>query len=449
MNLVVVVGAGFSKAVHGAFPNVDELGELVRADVPEALHGAPPAFGRGSFERWLSRIAEPQPDLGEAANLRNAAQFQLVTTAIHERMLAIEAKAVAEQAVPWWLLRFVGVLHKLRATVITFNYDTVVERAASGVVEHEYRQRVSAFNLVDGIPPDASFGMYANPEVETFRLLKLHGSLDTYWVPGDVTGATIVRLPGADHWMSGAVKARASLNVARLVPGRVPFVIPPASAKSAYLTNPITRQLWRTASERLTAATRVAIMGYSVPVTDLVVTAMLGETQRSSGAHVDVINPSPEPVVEALVAGAGIDRSRVRTASESCEGYVDELETVLGVQATDELGTLDAVEAEVLVAGPSIGEARAVTRATLDPATNDLALSVGDVQPFEYPTQSERGLSLAAVLGKCRGQAGWTMSVTLVEGERARIIGHLRRPRNSLAGDAIVLIPSACRFPTA
>lgn len=123
------MGAGFSKAVNSSFPLVDELGELVRDKVPDALISDPPKFVGGSFERWLSRIVEPQPDLNDAANLGNARDFEVVTTAIHEIMVNIEAE-VFRKKIPWWLLRFAGLLHAERATVVTFNYDTVIEAVA-------------------------------------------------------------------------------------------------------------------------------------------------------------------------------------------------------------------------------------------------------------------------------------------------------------------------------
>jgi len=310
------LGAGFSKAVDSSFPLVDELGELVRDKVPDALVSAPPRFLGGSFERWLSRIAEPQPDLIDAANLGNARDFEVVAAAIHEIMVGIEAE-VFRTEIPWWLLRLAGLLHAERATVVTFNYDTVIEAVAARAPRYGDSANLNTYSLTDGIPPTPpTTGMYGPSFTETLRLLKLHGSLDTYWVRGDSAGTSITRVTDS-IWAPDLGMSSPNLNIARYAPGRVPFIVPPASAKSAFFANPITRQLWQTASQRLAACDQIAIIGYSIPMTDIVASAMLVTAQRASGARIDIVNPRPDPVRDLLVDG-GVPPEAVRIAT--CPG---------------------------------------------------------------------------------------------------------------------------------
>lgn len=322
--LTVVLGAGFSKAVYDDFPTVDDLGERVREAAPDAFLSAPPKFRNGYFERWLSRLAEAQPDLSEAENLANARDFQIVTETIHRVLVELEECAV-EKPAPWWLLRFVGVLHQLRATVITFNYDTLIERAARLIPTPD--GAVNGFSLTDGIPPTpVRAGMMVGPNVvETFRLLKLHGSVDAYWVPGDRSGVTITRVVDS-MWAPNTGMKAPRLNLARSAPGRSPFIVPPASAKSSFFANPVSRQLWRTASERLRESDEVAVVGYSVPATDVVASAMLGEAHRASGFQFRVVNPDHRTVVNHLTVGADVDAQHVHVVAETCEQYVDSLE---------------------------------------------------------------------------------------------------------------------------
>ena len=85
------------------------------------------------------------------------------------------------------------------------------------------------------------------PRADSFRLLKLHGSLSWYWSPGDATGATLQRwrLPGTfGHPIEDEAEDRR-----RVLPGRVPFIVPPAALKSEHLKSPIVRELWRRADE--------------------------------------------------------------------------------------------------------------------------------------------------------------------------------------------------------
>ncbi|HRD99861.1 MAG TPA: hypothetical protein PLV68_01100, partial [Ilumatobacteraceae bacterium] len=62
---VLVLGAGFSKAVSGRFPLTDDLGTSAMA-LAGVSRDRP--FKDGRFEAWLSQLAEPQPYLSQAEN---------------------------------------------------------------------------------------------------------------------------------------------------------------------------------------------------------------------------------------------------------------------------------------------------------------------------------------------------------------------------------------------
>lgn len=80
---VLLLGAGFSRAISPHAPLTDELGNLAVSRLPPGA--APPSsFRRGYFEAWLSRLAEDQPDLGLSQNQQNRSYFTLVTQAIHD-----------------------------------------------------------------------------------------------------------------------------------------------------------------------------------------------------------------------------------------------------------------------------------------------------------------------------------------------------------------------------
>jgi hypothetical protein len=338
-----VLGAGFSLA-FGGLPLVDGLGETVRELVavqararPRSngiFDSAPSTFSGGSFERWLSRIAEPQPDLSDESNLANQHAFRVVTAAIHEVLLNAERRALNGD-VPNGLQRLVTCWHALRATVITFNYDTLLERAASQVVDPGAARRVNTYSLLNNLPPEADPGTWDYERPETMRILKLHGSLDTFWVPGDVSGTTITRL-GETSWNRRAGATNDDVDLERVVPGRVPFIVPPASAKSALFANPITRQLWRTAAERLSQSNSIDIVGYSLPMTDLVANAMIAESFRRAASRppyygtstrIVVANPNPNPVIDSLTA-AGVDGAAIDPMN-SITAYLESLEREL------------------------------------------------------------------------------------------------------------------------
>ena len=73
-NDVLILGAGFSKAISSIFPTTDELGTRAAEKSSRAhiFKNADHEFKHGNFEGWLSRIAEPQPHLSrEQRKLRS------------------------------------------------------------------------------------------------------------------------------------------------------------------------------------------------------------------------------------------------------------------------------------------------------------------------------------------------------------------------------------------
>jgi len=268
------------------------------------------------FEAWLSRLAEPQPDLSDADNLRNQELFVRVAHAIRE--VIADSQADAADA-PWWLQKLVGCLHYSRSTVITFNYDTFFEQTLERCwLTDENFSRVRASDALRHMPLLAERpqqGLTAGyPAANTMRLIKLHGSIDTYWVNGDSSGATIRR------W----AQLSSNDNLKHLLPGRVPFIVPPASAKSSFYRNALTRQLWQDAAAAIATSAEVALIGYSLPPTDLVSAGMFGETLGGRNSRVVLVNPQPEQPYTTL-RELGISESRITTEND-CPNFVDALE---------------------------------------------------------------------------------------------------------------------------
>lgn len=317
---VVILGAGFSRSVSTHMPLTDELGAKAISELQAA--GRLPAtrltFGPElTFETWLSLLSDEQPQLSEAENRENAALFARLRDAIATILLEAQFSVIAQPA-PAWLYELTSVLHHERATVITFNYDKLIETA---VLSHSlwdpfHSRLVAANDVLRGLPPLPSTGQpwLLGPRSDTFKLLKLHGSVDWWAVPGDTSGATLVREPTTSVFETPAELTKEGRQ--EQLPGRERFIIPPLAAKSIYYRNPLSRELWQQAFDALQAASRVSILGYSLPPADTVMANMLRVALADRQVAVDVVNPSPRHIVSSL-AGFGLASSQITSISTS------------------------------------------------------------------------------------------------------------------------------------
>src|SRR5262245_47669026 len=164
---VYVIGAGLSRALSSSMPITDKLGNEVVKSIWAELHksGSMPEFSDGSFEAWLSALAEPQPYLNEVDNAYNRADLLKILRAVFD--IVTESERLARQDLaPWWPSLTLTLFADF-PEMITFNYDTLVEwlmtlNAPSWTAMHTITAQLPG-------------------------MIKLHGSVDRFWIPGDST----------------------------------------------------------------------------------------------------------------------------------------------------------------------------------------------------------------------------------------------------------------------
>lgn len=263
---------------------------------------------------------------------------------------------------------------------MSFNYDTLVEHAVNShsIYDWEAGSRVLAEHILNHTPPwPPGPGRYGTDDASSFRLLKLHGSLDTFWVPGDRSGSTINRLPMVSgSWTQPEPVDESTRR--RDFPGRSPFIVPPAAAKSAFYDNPISRELWQSAADALAGADRVVLIGYSLPPTDLVTSGMLAENFNHA-REIIVVNPQPLEVVERL-AFLGADRRLIRTQDgpHAVENFVGQVEAEAAKRVLAML--LQKEDDDSLIVGGN--ESRGAVVIGLDREDTTINLRIGGLQPF-------------------------------------------------------------------
>ncbi|HEY5265641.1 MAG TPA: hypothetical protein VIJ40_02390 [Acidimicrobiales bacterium] len=323
---VVVLGAGFSHAISAKMPLLNDLG--VAAIERVGLTGDPRVpttkFREGfTFENWLTTLAEDQPHLSSAVNGDNAALFLKLRNSVVEVLNEAEIFALMETP-PRWLATLVLLLHHRQATVVTFNYDRLIEIALERLFVVDTSPKDLALvgardALLNRPPVPVGDDVYGGDFFRTFQLLKLHGSLDWWIAPHDETGSTLIRkrLEVKD----GFPQAMNAAQRSQLLPGREVFAVPPTHSKAPYYRNFITRELWSSSYEVLREASTISIVGYSLPAADVTLLGMLEQATRGRDIHVEVVNREPEPIAKRL-RDMGIANVSEISGDDSVEQFV-------------------------------------------------------------------------------------------------------------------------------
>ena len=271
MSDVFLLGAGFSKAVSDDMPLLKELSSQIRgrlSNLPESLL----TLG-DNIEIWLSYLSQPHPWLRESENLRNRALALEITEEIEKVLDEKEQLAVLDEC-PSWLRTLTQYWHKNQAGVISLNYDTLVERAAVNSigkikVEHIYPVRLELSTKRGGEKAAVSGSMRP---VDSFTLFKLHGSTNWYYSGASESTGEVIYYSAIKGWGDDPSAER---NSKQAVSDKVPLIVPPTTEKVGFFQHESLKRIWTQALSSLCTATRLFIIRYSLPMTDLAVRLFL------------------------------------------------------------------------------------------------------------------------------------------------------------------------------
>lgn len=295
---VWLLGAGFSHAVSTHMPMLQELGELVADRIGKDARFNEPAnpystLGPSRLEEWLSYLSADAPWLTEADRLQNRALFLRLSGIVAE--LVSERERVArDELMPPWLRSLIQHWDATGATVISLNYDNLVEAAYMQTMAKEavgeYRHPSQLFK--SGLTPIGARrgAVVTADQVATFELLKLHGSRSWYYSGSEhFLGETIYDDTRCEGWSEDRPR-----DDSWLVSDKVPLLAPPTATKSAFFNNETLRGQWRRAWAALRRSQRVWVAGYSFPQTDLLVSA-LAQTSIGPSRVINVVDVSAAP----------------------------------------------------------------------------------------------------------------------------------------------------------
>ena len=315
---VFILGAGFSRAISAAMPTLNDLSNLN----PEwrskpTFEKSEPLYRMGNdYEAWLSRLAVSQPHRSASENLR-ARQLYLEQVDLLVEMIVDRQRSAQQSAIPDWLHDLVCHWNEHKSVVMTFNYDTLVEGAVESLSASE--------GLSDSLPswslpviwPESMTNSLPADSSKSFRLLKLHGSVNWFWDPEGGSG-TLVRAANVGAFGDPSIVLR---RATRGIDGRESFVIPPLAAKATLQGEPRFRAQWRLASQAIHGASRVFVLGFSFPATDWGVSGFLVESIRSSIVKVKVaVMPNDEATVRERLEATGVHN--VQMIEHSLDGPI-------------------------------------------------------------------------------------------------------------------------------
>jgi hypothetical protein len=304
-----VLGAGFSKAISDQMPVVSELLDPLAQHLDEA-----PIIGHGhalreirDLEAVLSSWYESQPWLMEHEILRNRSAFSLSAHWLAEQLFSRQQWVLGGGVVPEWLAGLVNHWHENRATVVTLNYDTLVESTVRTLFEQSSSIPQSVYGeFVPKLGTRLGFAVLAGDIAETLCLLKLHGSLNWWHDPQGGAAARLYDADCVDDWnRSEPTRLEAVRKQAR---GLEPLIVPPVTSKSSSLGNTWLRTQWLEARRALDATDLVFLLGYSMPPADLSMRMLLGGGSTSKIFVPVNIDDTVVTRLEELFPRATVDR---------------------------------------------------------------------------------------------------------------------------------------------
>ncbi|MET7394264.1 hypothetical protein ABZS66_12295 [Dactylosporangium sp. NPDC005572] len=318
MNDVFIIGAGFSKAISHHMPVTGDLGdnEAVRRFLQDhdeyrrlKINGVP------DLEAILTLMAEDQPWLTASENRHKDGDFIDFVHTVNTTVRDMQVDAIEESRprLDEWLLPLARRWSLDRSTIVTFNYDTMIEKAVTAAHEDHYRStwvdgsgvlRESdlawAHSAIYAAPIPRMDGAWLGPELshptDLPELIKLHGSLNWYYSGTHSVDGPIRDIGVKPFWQS-SLKDRKKAEMKGDAAGKSALIIPPTYGKKQFLVNDTIRGLWEMTGEKLKTADRIFLIGYSIPPGDHMVRSMLVHNTSAATGHkleVVVVNPDEQ-----------------------------------------------------------------------------------------------------------------------------------------------------------
>lgn len=204
-------------------------------------------------------------------------------------------------------------------TLITFNYDLLLERVMEEIAVHGNENafvfpgcyRLPKVNSVPGVEGYPGFRRRGVDPMGT-AILKMHGSINWQSTHNSATPppAAMFSPDRTLHVVDSPLAHTLTWRRKKRRTYMKPVIVPPISGKRGMMHN-IMPKIWEKAATALRKADRVVIAGYSCPPLDLEARILLSENLRwNEDKRVYVINPNTE-VTSRFVDLCGVNHATV------------------------------------------------------------------------------------------------------------------------------------------
>jgi hypothetical protein len=292
---VYILGAGFSKAVSSFMPLTNELGREIaekyarRDELPHGLKAKLPK----NFEAVLTELAVESLHC-KSARLLYSDFIDCIRAIMHHRSRAPEVWP--SDTPPPWLDALVEFWSANGTTVICLNYDTIIERVASGVYSIARHVATPTTSSLYGVPFKRIDSSDEPNAVATFRLLKVHGSINWFFSgEQDFRNEQLFYIP-CENGLGGLYDAWAGNDCEadywRKIGTKKPMIIPPVITKTPFYNSAFLQMVRNLAREAVRNADRIVCMGYSLPKGDLDMRDLLRAGCVGKQIPFEVVNPT-------------------------------------------------------------------------------------------------------------------------------------------------------------
>ena len=123
--------------------------------------------------------------------------------------------------------------------------------------------------------------------MDSFTLFKLHGSTNWYYSGASESTGEVIYSSAIEGWVANSSRESDSKLA---VSDKVPLIVPPTTEKVGFFQHESLKRIWTQALSSLREATRLFIIGYSLPMTDLAVRLFLHDGARGCKKELYIVN---------------------------------------------------------------------------------------------------------------------------------------------------------------